>query len=576
MKNTFFLKIFSGSIALIIAITSLVLIISFQITKMNYKEKTKKNLTNILDVFNINITEQIEQNTISDLNNLLNNIASKTGVRFTIIKSDGTIIADSDKDYLKMENHNNRPEIIQAMQNKTGVSTRYSSSLQADMMYIAKPIHINDEIVAVTRVSYLLSDIKDLTHTIFLTVLKFGLGLVLISMLIVYWFSKSLSKPINKLVVASQKIAMGDFSAKVLLKSTDEIGFLAQNFNYMLDKLKNQMKELNNQKDELNNIIASINEPLCVIDDNGVIVLFNNSFKNFLSENIGQHKHYWEIVVRPEIKEFIRKTYKDNTIQNLELKIDEDIFITNISKVQSKNETIFIFYNITEIKALEQLKKNLIENVSHELRTPLTAINGFLEALDFEKEENINTLNIIKRNTLRLINLTQDLLVLSRLENSVSDDFNNINLNGLVEQVKKVFENKVNEKRLDFVINIAKKDIIIHADEFKIEQLIINLLQNALQYTEKGFIALDITLPKDNNILIKVSDSGIGIPERDIERIFDRFYVVNKSRSKKHSGTGLGLSIVKHIVLQHNGTIKVKSEESKGSAFEISLPILVK
>ncbi|MDD4157772.1 MAG: ATP-binding protein [Candidatus Cloacimonetes bacterium] len=574
MKNTFFLKIFSASVALIIMITTIILVINFHIIHSNYKKTTTKNLSNILEVFNVNIAEHLENNTIVELNDLLSDISQSTGVRFTIIKNDGQIIAESDKDYLKMENHNNRPEIIQAMQNKTGIASRYSSSLNAEMLYIAKPIFKNDKLIAVTRVSYLLRDIKDITDNIFLNVLKFGVILVFISLLLVYWFSKSLSKPIKKLVNSSKKIAKGDFNAKVLLKNTDEFGFLAQNFNLMIDKLNSQMQELNNQKDELNNIISSINEPLCVINNNAEIILCNKSFKDFMLNCTSDLSHYWEAIKSPEIKEFIRKTYQDEKIQTLELKIDNNYYLAKVSKVLSKNETIFIFYNITELKALEQVKKDLIENVSHELRTPLTAINGFLESLDFEKQENVEIINIIKRNTLRLINLTQDLLVLSKLEHSVIAEKHNVNINNLIEQIKKMFVKAMSEKKIDFIVNTSSDEIIVYANEYELEQLIINLLQNALQYTEKGYIKLEIILQNTNNLVLRVSDSGIGIPTKDLDRIFERFYVVNKSRSKKHSGTGLGLSIVKHIILQYNGKINVQSEEAKGTTFEISLPII--
>lgn len=570
MKRTIFLKTFSGIFLTIIIITVLILFICFQAIKNDYKEKITMNLYNIIDVLTPSVIHYLDNQL--DLNHLLSVVSRDSDVRFTIILENGEVAADSEKDFRLMENHNNRPEIIKAKQYQAGISTRYSSSLKAEMIYVAKKIYYNKEVIVV-RTSFLMSDLHILTNNIFLNVLKFVLILLLISSLVCMLFAKSLSIPLKSLAKASGQIAEGNFSARVYLDNRDEVGFLANRFNLMAEQLDSQMKELYQKKEELNNIINSINEPLCVINREGKIVLHNTSFNLFTMHEHLNDGYYWEAVKQPQIREMIRNSYEKEGNYTTSLQLGEKHLLINISRVLSKDETIYIIYDVTEIKSLENLKKNLIENVSHELRTPLTAIKGFIETLEPEKENNKRILEIIRRNTERLINITKDLLLLSKLENNLELDVIEFSLFEIAEDVLTMFSKTIRDKKLSFAVIKPEKDFLIKADRFKIEQLIINLVQNSLQYTEQGFVELELNVKDKKDLYIRVSDSGIGISKDHIDRIFDRFYVVNKSRSKKFSGTGLGLSIVKHIVLINDGSISVKSEENKGTSFEIEIPI---
>jgi len=262
---------------------------------------------------------------------------------------------------------------------------------------------------------------------------------------------------------------------------------------------------------------------------------------------------------------------KKNLIE--EIALGEKIFLTSIAFIPSMNEISLIFHNITEIKRLEKIKKDFVLNVSHELRTPLTAIKGFIETLDEEIDaKHKHYLDILKRHTDRLINIVQDLLSLSKLEEKdVELNIEQVNLKSLIGEVLILFKNKIKEKGLS--LRLALEDISpIRGDTFKLEQMFINLIDNAVKYTDKGGIEISLK-EEDKYVVIGIKDTGIGIPDKDINRIFERFYVVDKSRSRKLGGTGLGLSIVKHIVLLHNGKIDVESVPGKGTKFTIRLPI---
>jgi len=241
--------------------------------------------------------------------------------------------------------------------------------------------------------------------------------------------------------------------------------------------------------------------------------------------------------------------------------------------VALREQIVIVFSDITEAKNMEKIKKDFVVNVSHELRTPLTAIKGFAETLEDEAGENVkNYAGVIKRNTDRLINIVQDLLLLSELEEKGSKlESEEVDLKHLVDNVIRIFKSRLAEKGLDFHLKVEEGLPVIKGDSFKLEQMLINLLDNAIKYTEKGTIVVALK-QKDETVEITVEDTGIGIPQEHLARIFERFYVVDKSRSKKLGGTGSGLSIVKHIVLAHKGTIDVKSSLSRGTTFTVRLP----
>jgi two-component system phosphate regulon sensor histidine kinase PhoR len=233
---------------------------------------------------------------------------------------------------------------------------------------------------------------------------------------------------------------------------------------------------------------------------------------------------------------------------------------------------VLIFHDITDMKHVEQIKKDLVVNISHELRTPLTAIKGFVETLlDEASDEQRDYLDIVKRHTDRLINIVQDLLVLSELEDRPAGfSVEKVDMGTVINSVVTLFEPKARQKGLSIKADI--EPVIISADSFRIEQLLTNLIDNAIKYTEKGEILVGVKAD-GGNAIITVRDTGIGIPREHLMRIFERFYVVDKSRSRSVGGTGLGLSIAKHIATLHNGRITAESIPLTGTTFTVTLPI---
>jgi two-component system phosphate regulon sensor histidine kinase PhoR len=248
--------------------------------------------------------------------------------------------------------------------------------------------------------------------------------------------------------------------------------------------------------------------------------------------------------------------------------------LASVTYIPTEDEIVVTFHDITESRRVEQIKKDFIVNVSHELRTPLTAIKGFVETIEQDSaKKHKNYLDIITRNTDRLINIVNDLLVQSELEEKyIKLEMEDVDIKKLITNIVRIFEPKGQEKGLSFKVQIEDGfPQAIKGDPFKLEQLFVNIVDNAVKYTEKGEITINLS-HAERDIFVTIEDTGIGIPESELPRIFERFYVVDKSRSRRLGGTGLGLSIVKHIALLHSGEVTVKSTSGQGTKVTVRLP----
>ncbi len=566
---------FIGFFLITITLSFLILIFSFNTIKDHYITTLTKSLENIGTSLSLKITPLIETKKTTELDIIVKKTGKEINKRITVITIDGKVIADSEKNPSTMENHINRPEVIQILEGeKIGKSIRFSKTIEKEMLYVAIPIEKNKTILGILRVSMLVEDINNLLSNIRRKILNITFTIMILSSIVIFIFSKKLSNPIKELVNAYQKVASGNFDVKVILKNKDELKDLADGFNHMTERIKTLFMDLSIKKEELNSIIASIQEGLIVLNKKGKIIISNDSFKKLFNIDNLESKYYWEVLREQKLNQIIKDAIekKKNAVNEIEL--NDKNFICSITFIPSREESVLILYDISEIKKLEQIKKDFITNVSHELRTPLSAIKGFVETLEDEIENrHKHYIEIIKRHTDRLINIVQDLLTLSKLEEkNINLEIEEVDLKKITEDIIKIFEQKLKEKNLKLVLNIKEKNPLIKADPFQIEQMFINLIDNAIKYTEKGEIKINIS-QTERDIKIEIQDTGIGIPKEHLPRIFERFYVVDKSHSRKTGGTGLGLSIVKHIVLLHNGKIDVESTPNIGTKFTILLPI---
>jgi two-component system phosphate regulon sensor histidine kinase PhoR len=547
---------------------------SFRAIRQHYIDSQTHDLTNLCITLETDITALLTKNDVQGLDGFVKNLGKHINTRITVIDPAGVVLADSEKNPREMEKHNLRTEIMQALQSGVGTSVRFSSTVKEEMLYVAMPLQVKGSAAGVLRVSLFIRHVDTLLDTLKTSILLSGIVILVLSLLAALFFSNSLARPIRELIAASRRIASGDLSTRVLLKRNDEFRELGDSFNYMADRTSSLFSEVSGKKEELTSIISSIQEGLLVLDRKGKIVLYNKSLEHNFPGVLLDGKAYWEVIREPQFHALVKTVMDERKSHSGELSLQGKTFLCSATFLGTHEETVLLFHDITDIKNVEKIKKDFVINVSHELRTPLTAIKGFVETLEEElDEQHRHYLAIIKRNTDRLINIVQDLLLLSQVEEKgVALQTEEVAVAALLEQIHRIFEPRLREKNISFTIG-SKNDIPpVQADLFKLEQVFVNLVDNAIKYTEHGDIRVTLE-HRDNQVVIQIQDTGIGIPQEHLPRIFERFYVVDSSRSRRLGGTGLGLSIVKHIVILHNGTIHAESTPGKGSIFTITLPV---
>lgn len=574
MKKSIFIKIVSGYFAIILILSLAIFFSSFSIVRNYHLQVLKNDLTKIGKTISTIITPLLKAGKRKELDSLVKKTGKEISTRITIIDKDGIVLADSEEDPLKMENHKVRSEIIHAFQGSVSSSLRYSTTIKESMLYVALPYYEQDKITTVVRVSLFLSDINLILNDLKNRCIQVTLGISLIALLGAYLVARKLTHPIRKLNEASMSVALGNFETRVFLKGKDELTGLADSFNVMTEKIRSLFDEVSIQKKELNNIISSMSEGLLLIDKENRISVVNESLKNITGIENVVGKPYWEVIREQKLGDLIEKSQQGKKTFLQEILYKEKIFLCSATYIKVRQEILLTFLDISELKNIERMKRDFVVNVSHELRTPLTAIKGFVETMSDEGPdgEMRRYLDIIKRHTDRLINIVNDLVSLSELEEKQALELQSTDVNKLARQVMDIYQEKLRSSDTSIELSFEGSPRNVLMDPFKIEQVFINLIDNAVKYTEKGSISVDI-IYKENDLQLLFKDSGIGIPREHLTKIFERFYVVDKSRSRNVGGTGLGLSIVKHIVLLHRGSVEVESLQGKGSCFKVTLPI---
>ena len=572
MKNiSFFLKILWGYILLFCILTTLIFGFSFKVIKNqrldNLKGELKEKATLLYYYLN---NDSLISNT-AKLDSIIKKMGSELSCRFTIIHNNGKVLADSEENPTYMDNHINRNEIQAALDTGMGHSIRYSITVKTEMLYVALLKEINNEKIFV-RTSLWLKEIDELIFSLKFSFFQSVLLMLIISLLLAFIFSKSITKPINKLALFSKQLSKENFRTRINYDGKDEIGQLAKSLNLMADEIESLFKKLDDERDELDAIINNIRSGLLVFNKNDQIILANQSAKNIFKLGNLINKHFWELIPTDEFQSIYKKHRENKEFMKEDIQFKNLVFRISFVYMQNQKQSICVLNDITEAKKLEKTKKDFVTNVSHELRTPLTAIKGFVETLEDDETDpsKKHYLTIIQRNTERLINIVKDLLMLSNLESARQKlELEEIDLHELILNVSKIFEPRLQESKISFEVIKENNIKLINADYFRLEQVFINLIDNAIKYSNASKISITLE-EKKQSLEVSVKDNGVGIKKENIDRIFERFYVVDKSRSRKLGGTGLGLSLVKHIIQQHNGDIRLESDLEKGSNFIIT------
>jgi two-component system, OmpR family, phosphate regulon sensor histidine kinase PhoR len=515
-------------------------------------------------------------------------VGESSATRFTVILPSGRVIGDSNENPTVMDNHASRPEVVTARNGGVGRSIRYSMTLQKRMMYVAIPLKDKEKMIAVIRASLPVTAIDRALKTI---QIKIGLGGLFIALLaagICLFVSQRISRPIEKLKKGAEFFARGDLSYRMPGTDLIEIDSLIETLNQMAVQLEDRLNTIVRQKNELTAVLSSMAEGVIAVDMDEKIISINKAATRFF-EDLPQNplnRSIPEAIRNPDLQKFINRALSSE--ENLEEDItlyqrgERILYIHNtpLEDAGGQRSGILVVMNdVTHLRKLENMRKDFAANVSHELKTPLTAIKGFVETLrtgeGVDPQETQRFLSIIEKHVNRLTAIIENLMKLSKIERQ--DETSEIRLEE--NSVKSVILTAVQTCRekmeaKDITVDFeCPENISARLDSRLMIQALVNLLDNAVNYSkERSDIKISATL-KDQVLQISIQDHGIGIPKEHLSRLFERFYRVDKARSRDLGGTGLGLAIVKHIAHAHGGRVSVESTPGKGSTFSLHLPV---
>ncbi len=517
-------------------------------------------------------------------------LGDDSSTRITIILPSGKIIGDNKKDPTTMDNHKNRPEIEQAILFGKGLSIRFGHTLSIDSMYFAMPIVAQDKMIGIMRTSTPLDTLQNALWSIYYKVSIGFFILIIITAFASWWMSKALVRPLEAMKVQAQRLAKGDFSSRVQFSSNDSLESeqLGQAFNEIAIQLNQRIEIILNQRNEQEAVFSSMVEGVIAVDSSEKILRINQAAYNILKiseKNIEGFK-LQNVIENVELQNLVLFALQQDIPVGQEIIIHNDVeqvlFAQSaplLDMHKNKCGTLVVFNDITKLKEFELQRKEFVANVSHELRTPLTAIQGLSETLiefpDLAQEKRAYFIDVIHTHSIRLESIIENLLTLSKIEKETEiDEIDFVDESITLALSNAIFlcKDKALKRNIDIILNNTE-DITFKHNSSLIEQAIINLLNNAIKYSN-GNSEIKITVIKQNHdVKISIEDKGSGIPAEHLSRLFERFYRVDKARSRQLGGTGLGLSIVKHIALAHKGTVTVTSEINKGSIFSLILPL---
>lgn len=512
-----------------------------------------------------------------------------TGARVTFIRNDGVVLGDSDWDPSQMDNHLDRVEVKEALKLGTGRAIRESDTANQNMMYVAIPVEIiPDQAPNIIRLAMSLNEVDQSIRNLSMVLILGLLALFLIAALISYRIALSMTRPLEQITKVAKRIKNMDYRARVKVTKQGEIGELGNAINAMADSLQVQMTRIQQNENQLESVLDNMINGIVMIDKNGKIVLMNRRAEEVLGfsarELVG--RHFAEAKQQYELSQMIQEGLKNKEHLREEITFyfpEERLLELNLVPIHpDDNEfsgVLLVLQDVSAIRRLERMRSEFVANVSHELKTPITAVKGFAETLlggAVNDEETARSfLQIIYDESDRLNRLIGDILELSKIESRrVPLVFSPVEVDSFISKSVKLMESEASRKNIELSMNI-EPGLYVEADEDRLRQIVMNLLSNGINYTpDGGRVSVKVEGIGDDHIRISISDSGIGIPKKDLPRIFERFYRVDKARSRSSGGTGLGLSIVKHLVELHKGTISVTSSLGVGSTFIIELPVL--
>jgi two-component system phosphate regulon sensor histidine kinase PhoR len=534
------------------------------------------------------ILDHFESPTVSGIDAFCKELGKSISTRFTVILASGKVVADSDEDPARMDNHLDRPEIEEALNSGRGTSTRYSPTLHKKMMYVAVTLKKNEPTVAVVRTSLPLNVIDETLRGIEVKIALAGLLIAAFAAVFSILVFRRIRKPIEEMKKGAEAFARGDFQHRLALSEWEEMSRLGETMDQMAAELRERINTITSQRNELEAVLSSMVEGVIAVDMEERILSMNQAAARIFEFNLAeaQGRSIQEMIRNPDFQKLVSEGLASDTPVEKDLvfyaKEEERVlsgYATLLKDAKSRRKGILVVLNdVTRLRKLENVRQDFIANVSHEIKTPITAIKGFVETLRDgaakSPEEADRFLRIVEKHVERLEAIVEDLLSLSRIEGEDERGEIAMEYRSVKEAVlaaAQAVQVKAESKNIPLRISCGE-DVKAKINSPLIEQAIVNLLDNAIKYSEPGTeVHIDVE-DRGKEILIHVHDRGCGIERIHLDRLFERFYRVDKARSRKLGGTGLGLAIVKHILQAHGGSVSVKSRPGLGSTFTLNLP----
>ena len=570
MKRNLFLKILFSYLV--------VICLSFFILHLLVREQISKVMISGIEQELMHYAELVDLNTPQTMSANLREISKISKSRVTLVDGRGVVFADSEKAIAGLENHLFRPEIQEARLKGTGKSIRYSSTLGVNMLYVAVLIRAGEKIKGYVRLARPLHDVQGAVEQVYQSIFLAMLIGALVSLAIALFFSHRLAAPIRTMEEFTQRLRKGLSVGSIMLRTSDETRTLADDINYLVEELKDKIRLAHEEKNKLMTALTSINE--------GVVILNNHDRIEFLSPSLagvlsGQYEDFLgktllETFRNAELQKAFEsfKQTGESVLREIALGSSESIIMNvSLSGVQGlpgEEKTMIVFHDVTRLKKLERVRTDFVANVTHEIRTPLTAIIGYLETLQAGAIDNTEDarrfIDIILKQSQRLNRLVEDLMTISKIElGEINFRFEDVFLPDVIDNVLPLMEAKAVVKKISIENKIPYKIHHIKADRDRLCQVFVNVLDNAVKFTpEGGQVTLDAE-EKAGGVVVTISDTGTGIPREEIQRLGERFYRADKTRSRELGGTGLGFSIVKHLMLAHGGKMEIESQPGRGT-----------
>lgn len=508
-------------------------------------------------------------------------LGSATRSRVTLIAPDGRVLGDSDvrdDQVASLENHRNRPEVQEALASGSGSTLRYSETLRATMLYVAVASSAADGVVL--RLALPLEYLDSAKRSLNTLLGGAGAALLVLALIFSAALSNLTARPLRAIAEAAARFGAGERGVRMPAQGSDEIGYLGKVLNEMAERIEGQVQTLAGEQRRLDTILRGMGEGVMVLDSQGVITLVNPAFRRqFGLSGQVEGRPLAEVCRHPDLLEALEEHQQSGAevVREVHLQLPELVLSTHWVPLGDQQGSVAVFHDISDLKRIEAVRRDFVANASHELRTPVAVIKGYAETLldgglqDAGRSHQF--VQIIASHAERLTNLINDILTLSKLESKETAlERHPFDVCGLIRKAGLLMGEHARQQGINLVIDCPEQGLPkVPADHGRLEQVLLNLLDNAIKYTPSGGTVTIAAEQRGQQVALVVSDTGVGIPAKDLPRIFERFYRVDEARSREQGGTGLGLAIVKHIVQLHGGEVQVSSEPGRGSRFTVLL-----